>query len=156
MARVEAGKQNRLGNNFILTPKVMITAAHNNIASYNESGAGTLNLAVKNDAANFLEGRAGFEISRYFFFGKKRLLPEISASYGYDFIGDAQKSTAHFVGQTTSFASDGSKIAQGSLRLGTGVQFFQADAITLSLNYSYERRIGYNSNYGALRFRYSF
>ena len=155
-ARIEAGKQNRLGDNFILTPKIMITAAHNTIASYNENGAGTLNLSVKNNATDFLEGRAGFTLARYFVFNNQKLLPEISASYGYDFIGDAQKSTSNFVGQTTSFASEGSKVAQGSLKLGTGVQLFQGKSTILSLNYSYEHRSGYSGNYGSLRFRYSF
>lgn len=135
----------------------MLTASYNEADSYSETGGGNLNLHVKNDSAKFLETRVGVELSKLYLTEKNtKIRPQFSASYGYDLIGDQQKSTNNFVGQTTTFASEGAKVAQGSFKVGTGFALYTTDDVTFSLNYGLEYRTGYTSNSGWLRIRYGF
>jgi hypothetical protein len=115
-----------------------------------------LNLHIKNDSSNFLEGRIGAELSQLITKKDKKIRPQFSISYGYDFIGAKQKSTSNFVGQTTTFASEGARVAQGSLKLATGFAFYDKDNITASLNYGFEHRTNYNANSAWFRIRYGF
>ncbi len=155
--RAELGKNYHFNNEILLTPSFVVTAATNQVNSYNESGAGTLDLNVKTDSTNFFEGRFGAELSQLLTTKQgTQLRPIISASYGYDFAGDKQKSTTTFVGQNTSFATSGAKVAQGILMLGTGVSFYTKNDVTLSVNYGFEYRSDYVSNSGWLRAGYKF
>ena len=156
MARSEIGTNHKLENDFILTPTLMITGARNTIDRYEEGGAGTLNLNVKNNSTNFLEGRVGTAISKNYSISDKIIVPSFSVSYGYDFIGSKQKTSANFIGQSSTFSSSGAKIAQGSLRLGAGLKLYQIDYFTLSADYGFEHRSKFDSHTGSLRGRYSF
>lgn len=157
IARAEIGSNMRFGNEFIFTPTLMLTAAKNTIESYSESGAGTLNIHVNNDNVNFFEARVGSALSKNFRISRDNILtPTIFAYYGYDFAGDRQKATANFVGQTATFANNAARIAQGSLRAGVGAKLYNVKDVSLSAEYSYDRRVGYNSHMGALRLRYNF
>jgi outer membrane autotransporter protein len=156
-ARIELGKNFELQDDFTITPTLALTGAHNRIDSYQENGAGTLNLAVKNDSTNLFEARAGLEFAKLFITAKKtKIRPQISLSYGYDFIGDEQKATSNFVGQTSSFDSTSANIAQGSFKLGTGVGFYTKNDLTFSANYGLEKRIDYTAHSGWLRVRFGF
>lgn len=156
-ARAELGRNYHFNNEILLTPTLVVTAATNQVNSYNESGAGTLDLNVKTDRTNFFEGRVGAALSQLLTTKQgTQLRPVISASYGYDFAGDEQKSTATFIGQNTSFATSGAKVAQGSLMLGTGVSFYTKNDVTVSVNYGLEYRSDYVSNSGWLRVGYKF
>jgi len=155
-ARAEIGTSYKF-NELIFTPSLMVTGAHNNAHSYNENGAGTINLHVKNNSSNFLEGRVNAEFSRLFTTAsEKKIRPQFAISYGYDFIGDQQKSTANFIGQITNFTNEGAKVAQGSLRLTTGLTIFTKENLTLGMNYSFEHRDKYTSNSTWIRLRYGF
>ena len=92
-------------------PEIGILYAYNSLGSYSENGAGTLDLHVKGSNANLLEGTIGGAL-RYnaFEVGESKIFPKIKFTYGYDFIGNKQTSTANFVGQTTSFDNQSSKI----------------------------------------------
>ncbi|MES2961799.1 MAG: autotransporter domain-containing protein [Pseudomonadota bacterium] len=156
-ARAELGSNYHFPNEILFTPSFAVTAARNIVDSYDEGGAGTLNLHVKTDSTNFFEGRLGAEISQLIITKNlTEMRPIFSASYGYDFAANKQKSTSSFIGQTTNFSSNGSKVAQGSLRLGTGVSFYTKKDVTLSLNYGFEHRSDYISHSGWLRIGYKF
>ena len=156
-ARAEIGSNYKLKNELVLTPSFMLTAAHNTINSYNESGAGTLNLHVKNNSTDFFEARIGAELSRLFLTkNNTKIRPQFSISYGHDFIGDQQKTTSNFIGQNINFTSDSARVAQGSLKIGTGFAFYTTNDITLSANYGFEKRTNYTSNLGWIRVRYGF
>lgn len=154
--RSEFGTNRKIQNDFLLTPSLMITAARNTVDNYDESGAGSLNLHVKNNSTNFLEGRVGTSLSKNYHQFSGVLTPSLSASYGYDFIGKSQKTTANFIGQNSTFSSNASKIAQGSLKLGAGLKFYSQDGLTLSTDYVFEQRTKYKSNTGFVRAKYNF
>lgn len=156
-ARIEIGSNYHFPNEVLFTPSFMITAARNVVNAYDESGAGTLDLHVGSNSSNFFEARTGAEVSRLFTTTSgTKFRPQFSASYGYDFAGDTQVTTSNFIGQNTSFTSNGGKVEQGSLKVGTGVSFYSKNDITLSLNYGLEYRKDYIANSGWARFRYGF
>jgi len=157
IARAELGKNIALKNEVIFTPTLAITAAKNSIDNYNESGAGTLNLDVVNHSTNFFEARAGAKLGKNFTLKNgKKIHPIIFTSYGYDFAGNRQHSSARFVGQSASFDSSAANIAQGSWIIGTGVKFFQSDFFSLNLDYAFEQRSQYHAHYGSLKAKYEF
>ncbi len=157
VARTEAGLNHHFENGAILTPSLALTAAQNRVDQYQESGAGSLNLNVKNDPTNFFEGRIGSTLSRdYKPSNNKTITPNFTISYGYDFAHNTQKSTTSFVGQNTALESSGSRIARGSLILGTGVKLLCQDRFVLSLDYNFEQRSKYQAHLGYLKGKYNF
>ncbi len=157
VARFETGAHYKIKNDFILTPIVMLTAARNSINSFEESGADTLNLNVKNDVTNFLEGRVGLGLSkRYNLTSYNSLVPYLSLSYGYDFIGDRQKAVANFAGQSATFSSSAARIAQGSTKIGAGLKLYNTKDASLSVGYELDHRSKYHSHNGFLRLKYGF
>lgn len=157
MARAELGSHYQFANDLILTPSITLTAARNQVRDYDETGAGSLNLHVKNDSANFFEARIGGQLKKTITLKKgTTLYPQISASYGYDFAGNKQKVTSNFIGQTTSFSSTGSNIAQGSLKLGTGMALYTVHDLSFSTLYELEKRNDYISHTGWIKFGVSF
>ena len=72
--------------------------------------------------------------------------PQLSISYGYDVIGDKQKSTANFIGQNTTLDSNSARVAQGSLRMGGGFAIYDGEHVTFSTNYGLEKRTDYTAH----------
>lgn len=156
-ARTEVGSNYHFPHDVLFTPSFAVTAARNTINTYDEDGAGTLNLHVKTDSTNFFEGRIGGELSTLITTKKgTQMRPLFFTSYGYDFAKNKQKSTSNFIGQTSSFASTGSKIAQGSLKIGSGISFYTKEDVTFSLNYAFEHRSDYASHSGWARMGWNF
>lgn len=156
-ARAEMGYNFITANQIILTPILTLTAARNAVDSYDETGAGTLNLYVRNDSSNFFEGRIGGQVKKFFKTKSgAKFAPQFNVSYGYDFAGNKQKATANFIGQNLNFANSGARIAQGSLKIGTGVDFYTLADTTISANYIYENRNQYSAHSGWLKARYAF
>lgn len=156
VARAEIGTKKSFKNNVIFTPSFLITAAKNTVDSYREEGAGTLDLNVKNDSANFFETRLATKISKDFLMKKNIFTPALMLSYGYDFAGDRQKTTANFVGQTASFASDAARIAQGSWKIGAGLKIYNFYDVSLNAEYNFEHRSHYDAHLGSVRMKYNF
>lgn len=144
-------------NGFNVIPEISLNYVHNRNNNYKENGAGTMNLEVQSSSTHFLEGRAGIKIG-YFTKTKNggQIIPEIRASYGYDFIGDRQTITSNFSGQTATFTSLAAKMDPRSFRAGMGIEFIDINAITLSADYSYERKSEFFSHSGSLKARYDF
>lgn len=156
IARVESGTNLKLENGFILTPSITLTSARNDIANYNESGAGTLNLNVKTRSANFFETRGGIILSNKFTAFNHKIEPQISTSYGYDFFGNKQKTSSNFINQSNTFDSTASNVAQGSLKMGFGAKIHAGDDLTLNANYVFEHRANYQASSVLLRMGYKF
>jgi outer membrane autotransporter protein len=157
VARFEAGKHYDMGNNFTLTPAFTLTAARNSIGSYDESGAGTLNLRVRNRDTDFLETRFGTTLTRDYRFSQDRgIIPLLSLSYGYDLVGGRQKATTNFIGKSTSFNSSAAAVEKGSVRVGTGIKFYKVNGFSLRADYNFEHRAGFDSHTGSLSGRVIF
>ncbi len=157
-SRIELGQNYQIAENgTIFTPTFAITAAKNMVNSYDEQGAGNLNLHVNNSSANFFEGRLGVDFSRIFKTNSdEQYTPHFGFSYGYDFAGNSQRTTSNFIGQSSNFTSSGARIAQGSWRIDTGVTFYNIKDFNISANYTFDHRSRFNASTGWLRFKYGF
>lgn len=155
MARVSAG-YHQLWRGFDITPKATLTYAHVHMEDYTETGAGALNLSVKNDDVNVLEPRVGVEAGYAVHSGQTTLRPNAHISYGYDVIGDEQSTNLRFAGTAPSFRNRGSDIAQSSVAMGAGLELISVQNLTVSANYDYEMREDYHSQSGMLRAKYLF
>ncbi len=157
IAKFETGMIQELGYGLIVTHKISLTAAENQIATYSESGAGTLNLTVSNQHTNFLEGRFGSDLSydSLEIFSAK-IKPKIKLSYGYDFLGKAQSSTNHFQGQNSSFQIKNPNVDKASLKYGFGFDIYEAEGILLTADYDVEKKSSYLSKSSSLYLRYDF
>ncbi len=156
IGRSEIGINKELKNDFIFTPTFTITAARNSINNYSEEGAGTLDLRVKSKSANFFETRGGIALKKNFNVLNYTVIPEIFASYGYDFAGSKQKTSSNFIGQTTSFDSSASNIARGNFRTGLSNQIYNDESLSFNLDYTYEKRLNYHANSAILKMSYKF
>lgn len=146
IARSEIGVNTKLQNDFIFTPSLMITAAHNSSQNYSEDGAGTLNLNVNSQSTNFFETRAGFALSKKLKIKDHLVFPEFTSSYGYDFAHAKQRTSANFVGQTTTFDSTAANIARGSLKIGLGAKIYETENLFFDTNYVFEHRQNFVAN----------
>ena len=156
IARAEAGMMQQLQDGFIFTPLATVTMAHNKADDYSESGAGTLSLAVRNKSANFFETRGGIALKKIFKLSDYVVVPEIFASYGYDFAASKQRTSSNFVGQTSTFDASASNIARGSFKSGISTKIYSQDALSFNLDYVYEKRLDYHANSAALKAAYKF
>jgi outer membrane autotransporter protein len=156
IARAEAGMMQKLKKGFILTPTATITAAHNRVDDFSEDGAGTLNLSVRNKSTDFFEGRAGIALKKNFYVSNYAVVPEIFASYGYDFAGSKQRTNSNFVGQTSNFNSSASNIARGSFKSGISTKIYGNETLSFNLDYVFEMRQNYHANSAALKSSYKF
>ncbi len=157
IARIEGGTNYALVNDFNLTPILSLTAAKNEVENYSETGAGIFGVNVKNDSVNFIESRAGFELSKKFDLSREnKIRPKIFSSYGYDFVGDKQNATLNFIGQSESFDSRNGNVARESLKIGTGVELYYGNSLKFNLDYGFEKKAKYQANSGSLKAKYSF
>lgn len=157
VGRIESGFDYQLPNALTLTPLTIITLAENRVNNYGESGAGNLNLAVQNNRSNFFETRFAATLSYNFLtIQGAKITPDITISYGYDFAATKQVTNSNFIGQLSSFVSNGSKIVQGSWRIGTGLKIYYSDAIVVSANYDFDYKENYHGHTGSIKLKYSF
>ncbi len=157
VAKIKAGYNQNLNNNFTLTPEVMINYVHNTINGHSETGAGNMSLHTNKSNSDFLEGRAGLALGHKTITANKTiLLSTIRASYGYDFIGDKQTTVSNFQDQTSSFSNQISKMNRNSIKLGASLDIININDISLKLDYTYEHKTSYNSHTGLIKAKYEF
>ena len=157
IAKFAGGMTKELLSGFALTPKISLTMARNQIATYSESGAGTLNLQVSNANSNILEGRLGSDLNyNNFTIHSMSIKPKVKFSYGYDFIGGNQSAKNNFVGQDSSFTITTPNTNRASLKYGLGLDIYQKDGILFAFDYDVEQKSSYKSNSGSFYGRYDF
>jgi len=157
LARFGAGYKKDVGNGFLIIPNTSITYARDYINSYSESGAGTLNLNVRNEDLNKLEGSLGLKIN-YLHESENGIcyIPELRISYGYDFIHDIQRSGSTFIGTSPTFISKGIDNGRDSFAFGTGIDIIKSNKITLSADYDYEMKNKYSNHSASIKLKYAF
>lgn len=156
IAKIRTGSVIDLPASFTLAPELAITAAHNRVDSYTEKGAANANLQVRSSSANFFETRAGFALSHRSTLMKNVVIPQFRLSYGHDFAGARQHATANFVGQSTTFQSQGDAIVRGSTKIGLGLKVYTKGTTTINADYDVELKSGYRADAGVLRLTHGF
>jgi uncharacterized protein with beta-barrel porin domain len=157
VAKFEGGMNKFLDCGLIIIPKISLTMTKNQIATYSESGAGTLDLQVSNASNNFLEARLGsdFGYNNLTIYSTK-VKPKIKLSYGYDLLAGKQSSKNNFVGQGNYFIITNSNTNKTSLKYGFGLDLYKKDNVLFAVDYEVEQKSSYKSNSASLYMRYNF
>ena len=164
IAKVRAGATyNKVNDsNFNISPEISSTFVNSRTSSYTEDGANTLNLDVRDNSDEFLEGRVGLRVYHepiQINFIKEfadHLAPQFNISYGYNFLNKRQITVSNFVGQTTTFNTLSSDVSSGSLQIGFGLDLYSLDSTTLSINYTSDKRTNYISHSGSIKIKQAF
>lgn len=140
-----------------IAPEISSTFINSATDAYVENGADTLNLQVGNNHNEFWEARAGMVVSKDAIeIGSFEFAPRLNLSYGYNFLNKDQTTISSFAGQTSVFNTVSSSVSPISIKWGTGLDIYNASQFTTSLDYSNERRGGYVSHTGNIKFKYLF
>jgi uncharacterized protein with beta-barrel porin domain len=142
--KTDISYQKNLGFGFNLAPQFSLNFVQNKISAYRENGADELNLNVSGVSANFLEARAGLDLS---YAARIATMPEfrkffsnVKISYGQALINDAPVTSARFTNQQKSFENKISNLDSNSLQLGLEMSLLHKDDTTLSVNYGFEHK----------------
>ncbi len=89
--------------------------------------------------------------------GSVTYIPEISASWTFDFVGEEQESTNNFTGATGQlFTTKGAKVAQHAMNIGLGLDILAQDNVTVSFDYDWTNKEDFDSHAGSLKTRFAF
>ncbi len=135
-----------------VTPKVQAHYINYQTEDIKETGAGGAGLNVESDALNILEFGVGLDVRKDYTKNSGAIVsPEINLGYRYDVIGDAVQTTSTFSAGGPSFTSEGTKPAQGTLNLGTGIGYTTTSNTEFTASYDYERKDKFNSHSALIR-----
>ena len=159
-AKILGGWIENFQHGLSLTPEFSVSFLHNNIGSYSEKDAEELNLKVGAMSANFLESRAGLNlgwITKVEEFPEfKKVASSVKISYGYSLINDAPDLVSNFEGRDSSFNTKISDVDRGSLKLGIAFEAYHAEATTFGLDYDFEKKATYQSQFVVARVKQEF
>jgi uncharacterized protein with beta-barrel porin domain len=159
-AKIKAGFFEKITSNLLLTPELSLKFIKNNIDGYTENSADTLNLSVNKISANFLETRAGLNlthISKIFALPEfKKIASNFKISYGHALINDTPTTISNFQNQSDKITSTISNIDNNSLNLETSITAYHIDNLTFSLNYTLTKKPTYQSHFASLKIRQEF
>lgn len=157
LAKVETAYDKKISKHFGLTPFLSLNFAQNRIDDYQETGAGTMNLEVKNHQTNFFESRIGSALWHNIKTADNKIInSKIKVSYGYNFLKTRQTSDSNFVSQSASFQSNSANVYQGSWKIGAGIDIAKNNSVVLSAEYIFESRKNYQTNFGMISLRHNY
>jgi hypothetical protein len=117
LASIELERSYPINDKTVLTPFVHADYSHVDIAGYQETGAGALNLNVDNQIANSLVIGAGVKAKHNV---SNNLVLMANTGIGYDVLTERSRLTSSFAGGGASFTTEG--IKQNDLVYRAGLQ----------------------------------
>ncbi|NBO17857.1 MAG: autotransporter domain-containing protein [Proteobacteria bacterium] len=154
--RANTGYRLDAGNGIQVIPNAGLTYFNNQIDGYTETGAGALNLTVRDTDAQSLFGRVGFDLAKEFESSGMIIRPTVRAAYLYDFLAEEAETTALFTGGGASFRVTDARPERNSFNLGASLNVMTTKSVTLSADYDYVGRSNYDAHSGMLRARFGF
>jgi len=125
--------------------------------SFEERGAGAINLRVDDRQTDSLVSELGARLVRLFKGKYGSFTTEVNLGWSHDFDVDDHVVSASFAGSPgTSFSIDGQDVERNGLVLGAGLTFIHKSGFSTSFRYKGEFRGGYKSNGVMGEIRYSF
>ena len=143
-------------NGFDIVPQIGVGYLVNKVDDYQEQGAGTLNLNVKTDNLEMLNGSLAITTGYKKKFRSFIIYPKIKLSYEYDFFQDIQTSVSNFQGQDLSFATRSTRVDPSTIRIAAGLEVFESEDLSFNAQYIQERRTSFSSHTGVLEARFAF
>jgi outer membrane autotransporter protein len=134
----------------VFTPLASLSYNRLNVGSYEESGAGALNLRVDSQGYDRLRLGFGGKMEHDLKFSLGTLTSEVHARYLYDPISDAAEISCSFSGGGTAFAVAGNGPAKSGANLGGSLKLAAKKNTFVSVVYDTELRDGYYSHAGSL------
>jgi outer membrane lipase/esterase len=122
---------------------------------FQETGAGSLNLALGSRSTDGLLSRLGLRVGRVFRTKSVNLIPELSLAWLYDFDIDDRVITSSIAGAPgISFSVPGQPVERHGVVFGAGITLVSGDGFRASLKYGGEFRDTYTAHalLGELRF----
>ena len=114
-----------------------------------------LGLSVDAENVNFLDLKAGFELSNSFETNGWTARPLVRAAFVYDAIGDERVLTNSFAGGSP-FTLRSTEPAQSRAEFGAGLELSNRNGAAISVEYDGEAASNYTSHGGFLRARFNF
>jgi outer membrane autotransporter protein len=122
-------------NKWTIMPTMSIQYTKLSVDSYTESGADALNLDVDRQNIESLQSNVGGRISYTWQVGKALVIPNIRASYGYEFLRDSKNITAQLAQGSSPFSIETISPNRNFVILGTGITVIAGNDISFSINY---------------------
>jgi fibronectin-binding autotransporter adhesin len=122
-------------NNWIITPNMSLQYIKLNINSYTESGAGALNLDVDKQNTESLQGNIGARASYACRTDKAVIMPNIRASYGYEFSRNSRNVTSRLAQGSSPFNIETISPDRNFVTLGAGITAFTVRDMSIYINY---------------------
>jgi uncharacterized protein with beta-barrel porin domain len=145
-----------------ITPLASLQYTHVDLGSYNETGAGDVDLKVKSQSYDFLESGLGVKVARPFaaslFSTDGGYVPEVHFKWLRELLNPTLKNTAAFSAPGSPyFTTAGFNTSDDTFDVGAGLQFLScscsAKTWALEAVYDYEwRRDNYSANQGMIKF----
>jgi len=151
------GRYFKMGSLALLEPFAALQYTYMVEEGFQESGAGGINLRIADRHVNSLVGEVGLRLSGSFEGRYGRLVPEINASWNYDFHIDDQHIDASFADiPGSTFSIPGQEAERHTARLGAGLSFLGQKGLSASLHYDgeFSRSEPGHAVFGFLRYEY--
>jgi uncharacterized protein with beta-barrel porin domain len=144
-------------SNVVATPSIVSRYSYFEVENYRERGAGGMNVTGNHDAVHAFEMGPKFDVMLELEDDSGLLfIPELTASYKYDFIGDTARARAMFEeDRATLMGLEGFSSQNHTFNLGTGLNIYDEDW-EINLNYDYERKGELFIHSGLVRGAYKF
>ena len=125
--------------------------------SFQETGAGTVSLAVADRQTHALVSELGLRLAHVFKRERFTFIPEVSAAWNYDYGIDDRAITASFAGSPgLSFTMPGSEVEPHGLTTSAAATFLFGKGVSSSIRYNSELRENYYSHGVSGELRFSF
>jgi outer membrane autotransporter protein len=140
-----------------ITPMASLQYSRVNLGSFQESGAGDLNLNIASRGYDFLESGLGVKVARPFSRGDMIFRPEVHARWLHQFANPNMTQTASLqVPGAASFTTPGFTAARDTLNIGAGITLLSCDCATRIWSVEavydyYQRTDGFTAHRGMVR-----
>lgn len=156
-AMAAAAYEYRLDNTTRLTPRISTIYSNLELDSYEERGAGPLNLRQDEQRYERLELGLESELARTIPLGSLMAEPRLTLGAYHDFQGEARSNiTAFTFAPGETFIVEGPKPDKTRYSAGLGVDLYNKGGFTTSVDYAYGWSNSMNSQTGSIKVRYDF
>jgi len=137
-----------------VTPLVSLQYNNLQINSYNETGAGALNVNTGTQNYNQLQSGLGGRIATTLSSQWGKVTPELHSKWLYDFFGDPFAVTSNFNGGGAAFGSNGVKPAVNSFNVGGELKLDLRDEIAIIGKIDAQLRQDFSGVFGSFTVRF--
>ena len=138
---------------WMITPVASLQYIKLGIDGYTERRAGAVNLDMDKQQIESLQGNIGAKLSYAWQTDKALVMPNVRASYGYEFSRDSQSVTGQLAQGSSSFSIETASPNRNFISLGAGISVITKNALTLYVSYGAQigdsNYVGQNINAGA-------